>query len=274
MGSRTRIQGTSISETVLRDYNKFGTSKMTITANFTIPDKAPSVWWFDATATPRNIVLPTAEDGLFAFVFNESSSTAVLTVKDPAAVTVAILDPASVGIFFCIGSVTPVWYGAAVASSAFLEGVTAGTVAASKVVVVDANKDIAAFRNLRTVRTIHAEGAPISDNTAGARTFTAAEFLAGIIVRDPNGASRTDVLPTAAALVAAVPGATVGDVLDCLVINGADAAETITFTLGAGGTFDANATAVSRIVGQNASKLIRLRLTNVTGASEAYVAYT
>ena len=42
---------------------------------------------------------------------------------------------------------------------------------------------------------------------------------------------------------------------------------------GSGGAFDANQTAASRIVGQNNSKFIHIRLTNVTASSEAYVVY-
>lgn len=116
--------------------------------------------------------------------------------------------------------------------------------------------------------------APASYATAGPQTFSAADILGRTIVRDPNGASRTDVLPTAALLVAALPGVRIGDTVDCLIVNGADAAETITVTAGTGGTFDANQTAASRIIGQNASKIVRLRFTNVTAASEAYVAYS
>jgi predicted RecA/RadA family phage recombinase len=115
--------------------------------------------------------------------------------------------------------------------------------------------------------------AAASYSTAGPVTYTAADVLGRTIVRDPNGAARTDVLPTAALLVAALPGVRVGDVVDCLIVNGADAAEAITLQAGAGGAFDANQTAASRIIGQNASKLVRVRFTNVTAASEAYVMY-
>lgn len=149
----------------------------------------------------------------------------------------------------------------------------AGVVTASAAVVVDANKDVGTFRNLRTARVILSGGAPFSDATAGNITYTAAQLLTGIVVRDPNGASRSDVLPTAALLVAAIPGAAVGDTIEFLITNGADAAETITLTAGAGSTFDANQTAASRLIAQNSSKIVALRLTNVTPASEAYVIY-
>lgn len=115
--------------------------------------------------------------------------------------------------------------------------------------------------------------APASYATAGPQTYTAADILGGIIVRDTNGASRSDVLPTAALLVAAIPGVRVGDVVRALIINGADAAEVLTIGAGAGGGFDTNQTAAARNIGQNASKILTIRFTNVTAASEAYVAY-
>jgi predicted RecA/RadA family phage recombinase len=114
---------------------------------------------------------------------------------------------------------------------------------------------------------------PSSVATAGAGTITAAMVLSKIYVRDCAGGSRTDTLDTAANIVAAVPNAKVGDVLDLLVINGSDAAEVITLAAGSGGAFDANQTASSRVVPQNASKLVKIRLTNVTASSEAYVVY-
>lgn len=127
--------------------------------------------------------------------------------------------------------------------------------------------------NLRVTRVLQSQGAATSDATVGPRTFTAAEILGGTIVRDPNGASRSDVLPTAALLVAALPNAAVGDIIECEIVNGADAAEVITIGAGVGGGFDTNQTASARVIPQNASKSLRIRLTNVTAASEAYVAY-
>jgi predicted RecA/RadA family phage recombinase len=114
---------------------------------------------------------------------------------------------------------------------------------------------------------------PTSKATAGAVTLTAAEVLSGIYVRDCAGAARTDTLPTAALLVAAVPQAKVGDLIRLYVVNGSDAAETLTIAAGTGGAFDANQTAASQVVPQNASKYIHIRLTNVTASSEAYVVY-
>lgn len=120
------------------------------------------------------------------------------------------------------------------------------------------------------------DAAPTSINTAGAVTVTAAQLLTGTIVADPNGAGRTYTLPTAALLVAAMAIAghcQVGSTLSCLIINGADAAETITIAAGTGGTFDANQQASSRVIDQNRSKTLKIRITNIGGGTEAYVAY-
>lgn len=103
------------------------------------------------------------------------------------------------------------------------------------------------------------------DSTAGALTLTAAQILGGYIRRDPNGLARTDTLPTAALLVAAIPGAVVGQAFLFIYKNTADAAETVTIAAGTGGTLVGTATIV-----QNNSKIFLVRLTNVTAAAEAY----
>lgn len=115
--------------------------------------------------------------------------------------------------------------------------------------------------------------AAASHADVGNVVLTAAEILSGIIVADTNGASRNYTLPTAALLVAALPGVQVGDVVRCLIVNGADAAEVITLIAGANGAFDVNQTAVSRVIGQNTSKVLHVRFTNVGVGTEAYVVY-
>jgi hypothetical protein len=119
---------------------------------------------------------------------------------------------------------------------------------------------------LRTLDTV------TSIATAGAVTYTAAQILGGIIVRDCAGAARTDVLPTAALLVAAMKQPRVGTVVRCLIVNGSDgAAEHITVDAGVGGSYDTNQTAASRNVQLNASKVLHIRITNLQ--TPAYVAY-
>lgn len=107
-------------------------------------------------------------------------------------------------------------------------------------------------------------------STAGAVTFTAAQLLGGLILRNPNGAGRADVVPTAALMVAAIPGAVVGDSFRFVIRNTAGAAETITLTPdGAATTISGTAT-----IAQNNSKEFLLVLTNVTASSEAYTIYS
>lgn len=112
-----------------------------------------------------------------------------------------------------------------------------------------------------------------SKATAGPVTLTAAEVVGGIVVVDCAGTGRTYTLPTAADLVAAIPGAKIGEIIRCLIVNGSDAAESITLAAGTGGGFDTNQTSASRIIAQNGSKLVHIRLTGVAASSEAYVVY-
>lgn len=103
--------------------------------------------------------------------------------------------------------------------------------------------------------------------TAGAATITAAQVLGGVILRDPNGGARTDTLPTAALLLAAMPDAVVGTAVRLYYQNDADAAETITVASGTGGT-DAG----TMTIAQNNAKEFLIVFTNVSTA--AYTCYS
>lgn len=115
-----------------------------------------------------------------------------------------------------------------------------------------------------------AAAAAIAYTTAGARTITAAEVLYGITLRDPNGGGVTDTAPTAALLVAAIPGARVGDVIPLRYINNADANEAITIAAGANGTLKGQAAQTA--IAQNTAKTLYFVLTAVTG-TETYDLY-
>jgi hypothetical protein len=108
-----------------------------------------------------------------------------------------------------------------------------------------------------------------TDATAGARTYTAAELYGKLILRDPAGANRADVTPTAAALVAAIPGAIVGSSFEFSIRNTADAAETITLTAGAGITLSGTMT-----IAQNNGKKFLVVCTNVGSGTEAVTIYS
>lgn len=83
--------------------------------------------------------------------------------------------------------------------------------------------------------------------TAADVTYTAAEILGGLILRDPAGGARADLFPSAANIVAAltemhgwVPVA--GDSFEVVIRNTADAAETITMTTNTGLTLSGTMT--------------------------------
>lgn len=121
--------------------------------------------------------------------------------------------------------------------------------------------------------------APASVATAGNVTFTAAQVLNGMILRDTGGANRTDVLPTAAQLVAALnnngsvvaSGAYVGQTIALTIMNTSAGAFTDQITMGTGGT-SGTANVLSPIA-QSASKTFHIQITNVSPGSEAYTVY-
>lgn len=83
-----------------------------------------------------------------------------------------------------------------------------------------------------------------TSSTAGAVTYTAAEILGGVILRDPNGGNRSDVFPTAASIEteAGLPGLSTGASFTVLIRNTADAAETITMSTATGLTLSGTMT--------------------------------
>jgi hypothetical protein len=128
--------------------------------------------------------------------------------------------------------------GIAAAELAFLDGVTAGTAAASKALVLDAVKGISAFREAG--RNLRTQAAPAAKTTSV--TLTAAEIIAGLITGN-QGASGAAAytLPLGSdletALLAAHPGLANDDSFDFSVINlSVDDAEDITVTTNTGWT--------------------------------------
>jgi hypothetical protein len=96
-------------------------------------------------------------------------------------------------------------------------------------------------------------------NTAGVVTYTAAELIGGLILRDPNGAGRSDVTPTATQIVAAIPCASAGDTFEFDIRNTADANETITLTAGTDVTLSGTMT-----IAQNNTKRFKVVVTDAT----------
>jgi len=117
-----------------------------------------------------------------------------------------------------------------------------------------------------------AEGVTVAtDATASALTYTVAQIVsAGLLLRDPNGAGRADLLPTAKDIVAALgPGVAVGTSFEFTIRNTADAAETITVTTNTGLTLSGTMT-----IAQNNSKRFLAVVTSLTAGSEAVTVYS
>lgn len=107
-------------------------------------------------------------------------------------------------------------------------------------------------------------------STAGAKDYTATELLGGLILRDPNGAGRTDTIPAASAIVAAIPGCKAGTAFEFTIRNTADAAETITIA----GVDASVTTSGTMTIEQNNTKRFLLVLTNVGTGTEAATLYS
>lgn len=111
---------------------------------------------------------------------------------------------------------------------------------------------------------------PAQITTAGPATYTIAQMQTGLILRDPAGAIRSDVTPTAALLVAAFKTPYVGLGFEFEIRNTSGvAAEVITVTAGA--TCTLSPTTIT-IKGGESKKFI-VEVTNITALSEAYTMY-
>ena len=106
-------------------------------------------------------------------------------------------------------------------------------------------------------------------STAGIVSYAAAEVAGGLILRDCNGAGRADTVPTAAALLAVIPGAQVGQAVRFTIRNTSGGATSITVSTNTGVTLSGTMT-----IAQNNSKDFLAVFTNVTAASEAYTLYS
>lgn len=114
-----------------------------------------------------------------------------------------------------------------------------------------------------------------SITTAGAVTYTAAQVLAGRINRDPNGAGRSDTLPTVSLFMAALRGkaSEMGVQLpryvcvEFIIQNDASGAYTITLLAGTGGSLLSGHTTT---VAQSNSRRYEILFDTLQG-SESYV---
>ncbi len=107
-------------------------------------------------------------------------------------------------------------------------------------------------------------------NTADAVTYTAEELLGGLILRDPSGANRSDVTPTAESIVAAIQGVVASSCFEFEIRNTADGDETVTLT-----TTDAKVTLSGDMtVKRYNSRRFLAVVTNAGSGTEAVTIYS
>jgi hypothetical protein len=120
------------------------------------------------------------------------------------------------------------------------------------------------FTNLQANGHLTSKTVATTVTTAGAVTHTASAVVGGLILRDPNGAGRSDLFPTAANIYQALGASPkyIGQSFDVHIRNTADANETITMTTNTGLTLSGTMT-----IAQNNAKTFRVVLTSPTTAT-------
>jgi hypothetical protein len=110
---------------------------------------------------------------------------------------------------------------------------------------------------------------PTVNAVAAAVTYSVAEILSGLLLRDALSAARADLLPAAAAIVAAINGCQVGTSFRTWIRNTGAGAGSITLTTNTGLTLSGTVA----IVFQQQKELLFV-VTNVTPGSEAVTVYS
>jgi len=105
--SRINLEDTKLYDPMVCMGLKIRSLVQTIAAAFTIDRDMPTLISLDATATARDVTLPTAEEGLTFLINNMSTGEAALTIKNPATTTIGDLLQGEMGIAFVSGGV---WY--------------------------------------------------------------------------------------------------------------------------------------------------------------------
>ena len=116
-----------------------------------------------------------------------------------------------------------------------LEGTAAADVTVSGVTGITATNDLTIISGNTTNQGTFANGSVLNTiNTAGNVAYTAAQVYNGTILRDPNGANRTDTFPTAASLIALINDAVDNISFTFRIVNTATVYEYITLAAGTG----------------------------------------
>lgn len=209
-----------------------------------------------AASSQTGVILPSTAALTQQFiVINSSASTAAMVVYPPTSGTInggsanagVTISAGNMALFMRTGTNTWLaWYSVPQA----LDNVTAGTAAAGKAMVLDANGGIGSFRSTGAIYT-YAQAAAGTLNATG--TLTAALLLGGIVT-STTAAAVTATLDTGTlletALIALVPGLQNNDTFQFSVINTGSNGFTIATATGwtnGGGGFTAVAAGTSAL---------------------------
>jgi hypothetical protein len=126
--------------------------------------------------------------------------------------------------------------------------------------------------NAQGVLWMSGTGVVTSVTGATGTTMTAAQLGGGIFIYNATASAQTVTLDSATNILAYMnansAGVNVGDIIQCLLINGGST-NTFTVTAGSGGTSDTNQPTITVLA--NASRNLTVRITNTT--TPAYVVY-
>lgn len=137
-------------------------------------------------------------------------------------------------------------------------------------IVVDNGGAVLATMTAQQIADLAGRGQPTANTnitTAGAGTLTAAAIVGGLITRTGPLADFNDTTDTAVAIVAAIPGAVVGESFELTIKNGTAFAETL--LAGAGVTLP-----TSIVVPANSSGTYLVTLTSLTAVTLTHIRTT
>nr|QBK86419.1 MAG: uncharacterized protein LCMAC102_02140 [Marseillevirus LCMAC102] len=145
-----------------------------------------------------------------------------------------------------------------------------GTSATARVITVcNSTGASKLFERFGTGGLIKSQPAPTSISNADA-TLTIAQLLTQILTQTPT-VDRTLTLPTAVLAVGGISGVEIGDSIDFYIVN-EGASNSVLVAMGSGGTL-VGSNEVKEALGGAGSGFYRLRFTNITAESEAYIVY-
>lgn len=146
---RQNMHGGRIGNVIFEGGSQFQTLVQTLGGTLTMAAGMPSMLVLDPGGAGRTVLLPPELAGAVYTILNAADAVEDLTVKDDSnTTTYAVVGRDSAATFYSDGVRWFAFTGVSPTETGYLDGVVAGTAAASKAVVLDANRDIATLRHV------------------------------------------------------------------------------------------------------------------------------